>query len=443
MSSAKMKVSIVFAIAVSLLFNTGFAFISSRVNAPVTSANFQTAFPIKDVKGHPAEAAIAEMYAKGVMKGYDDGTFKPNRPVTFLESVVMLDKLIWGKPIPFDFTSNDYLHEQFGIPHWAVGYIASALRNNILLYNELQKVSLQQPLTREEAAVLAVRALELYNQVKRKQDVPLPFTDSNQISENNRGYVVIAWEHKIMTGSPDGKFQPLDPISRGEFAIVLSRLVQQSPSLISDETFGFVKYVNPLTTTVSLVYNGDNEIQVTLPDPSLYYLNDKPSSFAELTAGNYVRIIAANPSLTTVVISKVVAPDTGTTLTVKPVNVSVASADVQQWAEENKISENYLFKPFNDGLYFLITRGEKMHSGFSVEITKVSSIEDEKGLHYRVWTEKSDPSRGSIVSPVISYPMALGRIALPQKPIVDVTFVNNLNQVITVISQAPTPKQTQ
>ncbi len=436
MRSGMAKVFIVFSIAISLLLNTGFSFVTLRMSSPSALTNAQAAFPFKDAKGHPAEAAIAEMYAKGVMRGYDDGTFKPKKPVTFLEAEVMLDKLLWGKPIKSDLTSNEYLHEQFAIPSWAVGYIASALRNNILLYSELQKLSLQQPLTREDAAILAVRAMELSNQAKRKQNSPLPFNDASQISENARGYVVIAWEQKIFNGS-DGKFQPADPISRAEIAIVLSRLVQQNPSLQYDEISGFVKSTNSLTTTVSLVYNDDKETQIRLPEQSLYYLNDKPSSFAELNTGNNIRIITTDSGVTTVVISRFVAPDTGNALSVKQFKLNAAPADVQQWAEENKISEGYMFKAFNDGLYFLVTRGEKMHSGYSVDITKISSTEDKKGIHYRVWLDKADPARGAIVYPAISYPMALGKVDLPAKPtaiIADVTFVNKLNQVIAVVS---------
>lgn len=430
------KTFIVLSIAVSLLLSTGFSFASLRSGLPQILPPAGAAFPFIDAKGHPAEAAIAEMYAKGVMRGYDDGTFKPKRPVTFLEAEVMLDKLIWGNPIKSDFTSNDYLHTQFGIPNWAVGLIASALRNNILMYNELQQLSRQQPLTREEAAILAVRALELTNQVSRKQNSPLPFQDAAQISEKARGYVAIAWEQKIFMGS-EGKFHPADPISRAEMAIVLSRIVLQNPALQSDEITGFVKAVTPLTTTVSLVDSNDQEIIVKLPKQSLYYLNDKPASFAELTAGNNIRIINTDNSATTVVISHFVAPDTGTALIVNPVKPSAALPKVQQWTEENKVSEGYHFKAFEDGLYFLAARGEKMHSGFAIEITRISSSEDDKGIHYRVWIDKSDPPRDTLVLPLISYPMAIGKINLPPKPIVDVTFVNKLNQEITVVTPSP------
>jgi len=433
MSSKTAKIFIMFSITVSLFLNTGFSFVSLQSNPTKIHSTVKADFPFKDVKGHPAEAAIVEMHAKGAMRGYTDGTFKPKRPVTFLEAEVMLDKLLWGKPIKSDLTSNEYLHKQFDIPIWAVGYIASALRHNILLYNELQKLSLQQPLTRENAAILVVRAMELTNQVKRKQNSPLPFSDSDKISEEARGYVVIAWEQKIFYGT-GGKFQPTDPISRSEMAIVLSRLVQQMPTLQSDEISGFVKLINPLTSTVSLVNSNDEEVQVRIPDQSLYYLNGKPSSFAELAVGNNVRVINTNTGATTVVISQVVAPDTGSPVAAKQVNLSVTASIIQQWAEENKASENHVFKTFDDGIFFLVTRGEKMHSGFSVEITKISTTEDEKGIHYRVWVEKSDPPRGAIVNPRISYPLDLKKIELSSKPIADVTFVNQLNQVVTEIS---------
>lgn len=46
-----------------------------------------------DVKGHWAEPSIRKAIEKGVIKGYADGTFKPDEPVTRAQLAVILDRL--------------------------------------------------------------------------------------------------------------------------------------------------------------------------------------------------------------------------------------------------------------------------------------------------------------------------------------------------------------
>lgn len=49
--------------------------------------------PAPDYQGHWAEASIRKAIQKGVMKGYEDGSFQPDKPVTRAELVTILDRL--------------------------------------------------------------------------------------------------------------------------------------------------------------------------------------------------------------------------------------------------------------------------------------------------------------------------------------------------------------
>lgn len=49
--------------------------------------------PFDDVKGHKFEAAINQAYGNERIKGYPDGTFKPDNPITRAEVATMLNKL--------------------------------------------------------------------------------------------------------------------------------------------------------------------------------------------------------------------------------------------------------------------------------------------------------------------------------------------------------------
>lgn len=49
--------------------------------------------PFADAKGHWAEAAINQAYANGRINGYPDGTFRPNNHITRAEAVTIFNKL--------------------------------------------------------------------------------------------------------------------------------------------------------------------------------------------------------------------------------------------------------------------------------------------------------------------------------------------------------------
>jgi len=59
-----------------------------------TPVSFAASFP--DVKNHPHEAAIDILRTRGIMKGYPDGTFKPDRPVNRAELLKILMLSVYG-----------------------------------------------------------------------------------------------------------------------------------------------------------------------------------------------------------------------------------------------------------------------------------------------------------------------------------------------------------
>ncbi|MDO3413000.1 S-layer homology domain-containing protein, partial [Saccharibacillus sp. CPCC 101409] len=62
---------------------------------PQTSASTTTAASFSDLSGsHWAAQAAGRLQAAGVITGYADGSFKPNRDITRAEAVSMINRLI-------------------------------------------------------------------------------------------------------------------------------------------------------------------------------------------------------------------------------------------------------------------------------------------------------------------------------------------------------------
>ena len=64
-----------------------------------------------DMAGHWAEEAVRQAVAKGMVAGYPDGTFRPDHPITRAEFTVMLVRALRleGTGAPLTFTDRDQI----------------------------------------------------------------------------------------------------------------------------------------------------------------------------------------------------------------------------------------------------------------------------------------------------------------------------------------------
>ena len=111
-------------------------------------------------------------------------------------------------------------------------------------------------LTREEAATMLCRNLML----QPVSGENLSFTDSRLASSWSRGYIKAAADEGILRGDPDGKFRPLDNITRGEVAIMLVRVIGtpiQDPGTYSTSVAGNLMVSCSGVTLENMTVTGD------------------------------------------------------------------------------------------------------------------------------------------------------------------------------------------
>jgi hypothetical protein len=187
-----------------------------------------------DLAGHWAEGDVTRLVEMGIVSGMGDGTFRPEATLVraqFLKMLVMARGLPLqpGDPAGFSDTPGHWVSSQ--------GYVAPALGAAIIRSGEYPG-SLFLPdrdITREEIAVMVVRAMGLEAEAERRAarlSGPLAIGGkvfSDAVTWSRPGYVAVAVENGIVAGylEPDGTytFRPAGAAKRAEAAVMVVRML--------------------------------------------------------------------------------------------------------------------------------------------------------------------------------------------------------------------------
>ncbi len=166
----------------------------------------------KDVKSSFwAYPSIQYLNTRGLIKGYPDGTFKPNNTITRAEAATIIARALDLKK-----TTNPSFKDVKST-HYAYNEIAAVAEKGILTGREAGSFSPDGKLTRAEMATILKRAYQLTGTTTAK------FSD---VSTKHWAYDTINTliANKITDGYEDGTFKPDRQISRAEFATMLDRV---------------------------------------------------------------------------------------------------------------------------------------------------------------------------------------------------------------------------
>ncbi|MGX8795755.1 S-layer homology domain-containing protein [Fusibacter sp. JL298sf-3] len=163
---------------------------------------------------HWAYANVMALTEKGIIKGYDDGSFKPKNLTRIDEFIVMTLR------------SEGYeLNTDGG---WSKAYIEKAKELNLIGAREFTDYT--KPITREAMIAIGVRAVGLeeelpsdYLDVYVENDVK----DFDKIDAAYSDEVLAGYRLGITTGT-GGKFLPKSSATRAEAAAIISRLMDDA-----------------------------------------------------------------------------------------------------------------------------------------------------------------------------------------------------------------------
>ncbi|KHE72806.1 S-layer homology domain-containing protein [Halobacillus sp. BBL2006] len=157
---------------------------------------------------------INELTAKGILKGYGDGSFGPNDSIKRSHASIMLTRSIifHNEDMPADPDFSDIWSNMA-----SYSSIARLTEEGVIDGFPGGMFKPNESLTREQMAKILVTALKLES---KHTDLSFPDVDEDSWAYP---YIKILAEHEITLGHEDGEFKPKQEVTREQLAAFLAR----------------------------------------------------------------------------------------------------------------------------------------------------------------------------------------------------------------------------
>lgn len=168
-----------------------------------------------DLDGHWAKPIIESIAERGILKGYPDGSFRPNTPMTQAEFFALVNRSFGfeeaAEAVPSAVPENAWYTTDYKIAK-TQGYLE-------LLAAGLMKP--EKPVSRQMAGAILGMALKL----EPDETAVKAYGDAGSFASWARGFCGAVSKYGYMQGYKDGSFKPEANISRAEVAAILYKLL--------------------------------------------------------------------------------------------------------------------------------------------------------------------------------------------------------------------------
>jgi tripeptidyl-peptidase-2 len=181
---------------------------------------------LSDVEGHWAWEDIALLQAKGIVGGYPDGTFRPERGVTRAEFACLVVAALGMEDSAWALEKGSQLFRDVPLSHWANGYIQLAWELGVVSGYKDGNFRPEQVIRRDEISSMLVRALRYIGNGEEVRE----YRDWESIPSWARESARLATLWGLVNGYEDGTFRAGEAVTRAQAAVFINRLMAQRGS---------------------------------------------------------------------------------------------------------------------------------------------------------------------------------------------------------------------
>ena len=242
-----------------------------------------------------AKDSITKMTDAGYIKGYEDGTFRPYRAITKIESLILMSRMLGYENSEFSSVASAA----------STAYKSIASKYNTTYANEISYLmycgvlkesdlvdyasaaNANTQLLRYQAAVLMSKLMGADSEAKAYTVSTATYADDSAIPTTARPYVEYVSANNIMNGmdkTADGKaqFSPLTSLTRAQMATLLARMMDKLE----------LKYVSGTVDSVSSSKISVDGTSLGIMTDTKVYISGGMASVSDISSGADASVVS-------------------------------------------------------------------------------------------------------------------------------------------------------
>lgn len=250
------------------------------------------AFPDIEARHSWAEDAIDDMVDRGILKGYTDGTFKPDKAVTKLETLIIASRIMGvDEDENAEYRAAAVKKYENTLAPYDISFkdeIAYLLYRNVIKTNELSSYisdsAKNQALKRYEAAILLTKLVGGEDAALAESVIVLDFADASSIPSSAKAYVKYISEIGLMKGMEENRFNPSGELTRAMISTVMYRAEEYMEETL---TTGTVEKVSD--SSITALINGKSQ-EIAIPEGTVIKVDASEIALGKLSVNQLIRI---------------------------------------------------------------------------------------------------------------------------------------------------------
>lgn len=166
---------------------------------------------------HWAYDNIMRLAEDGIIDGYENGTYKPEKAVTRGEFLKLIMTSLYG--------GNEYFEKNnFNFGHWSMPYAIEAANLGYLM-DGTTILNLDNQISRKEMVHILAKVC-IDNKIQKDElGSIIEFLDTENLDADTKVYINFVTENGLINGYTDGKFKADKTMTRAEVATVINRFL--------------------------------------------------------------------------------------------------------------------------------------------------------------------------------------------------------------------------
>lgn len=220
-----------------------------------------------------------DMVSRGMFVGTSNpdangvATFSPQNTMTRGQFITVIVRYLYGNELKA-------MPAQQGAKWWENAYMV-ALDHALLAENELDSGNLDKAMTRQEMAMVLVRAMNQSGEASGTTISNSRIPDYNNIGTHYRDYVKVAYTKGLIVGTDaKGTFNPQGTLNRAQAATVIYRLIAPETRKPVDANGGSINVddsgidINNPVSSVQTIYEGQDSERLPAKEGDIFIKAD-------------------------------------------------------------------------------------------------------------------------------------------------------------------------